>query len=596
MCRCSLVRSALLLNCSDAKTKPGDNSGIIPQPHPDSYARYTHETTEAYFERNRIVRLGRLSLVDINTLSLAQNNITFIDSGTFIKLKTLKALSLKSNNLTTLYNKSFHGLSNLEILDLSENILKNIYPGTFTILNSLKTLYLSHNVIDNLKEKMFAIPTLQTLDVSFNRITQIGSNVFENATNLITLNLSNNNIPAIEEHVFASLVSLQTLDLSYNQIKTVDPSALSTLKSLKWLSLSWNELEMELQDLKIEADLHVLHLAGNSLKNLGKSIRSLKLRELHVQKNSLENIAINGLQLRVLNVSSNSLASFPVVGYGALEVLDLSGNQLTTVPDRLTGLQTPALRWLSLDNNPMRQVRFPTAGKEEQDGEIFVNLTWVSVSHMKELQELGAGAFSGLASPCGECRGGAEETGVEFAALAQNCSRKLAIRVAHNPSLAKIDADAFKDVGMCSLDFSYNALSSLDERITRWESLEAVDLQGNPWDCVCPLQWVLDRVVRHMYIISQELLYELRCNTPTPLRNKRLVHFYSWKHAAFCSEMQQLRAETAPKDIDVTIGSSGAMLGVVAGVSTLVIILVITSIILQRRFNKKYMKRNRRFH
>jgi hypothetical protein len=40
---------------------------------------------------------------------------------------------------------------------------------------------------------------------------------------------------------------------------------------------------------------------------------------------------------------------------------------------------------------------------------------------------------------------------MEFAALAQDCSRKLALRVAHNPSLAKIDADAFKDVGMCSV-------------------------------------------------------------------------------------------------------------------------------------------------
>jgi hypothetical protein len=98
------------------------------------------------------------------------------------------------------------------------------------------------------------------------------------------------------------------------------------------------------------------------------------------------------------------LTSFPIVGYGALEVLDLSQNQLTTVPDGLTGLQTPSLQWLSLDNNPMQQIRFPTAGKEEQDGEIFVNLTWVSVSHIQELQELNAGAFSGkVVSHRGHC-------------------------------------------------------------------------------------------------------------------------------------------------------------------------------------------------
>lgn len=78
-----------------------------------------------------------------------------------------------------------------------------------------------------------------------------------------------------------------------------------------------------------------------------------------------------------------------------MEVLDLSSNQLSAVPDVLTGLRTPALRWLTLDDNPMTQVRFPTAGKEEQDGDLFVNLTWVSMSHMSKLEHLEAGAFSG---------------------------------------------------------------------------------------------------------------------------------------------------------------------------------------------------------
>lgn len=301
MCKCSLVQSMLLLNCSDVKTRPGDNSGIIPQPYPDSYAHYKYNTTEAYFERNRIEKLGRLSFVNINSLSLAQNEISAIDSGTFTKLTTLKALSLKNNKLETLYDKSFHGLRNLEILDLSKNMLTNIFPETFTILNSLKELYLSHNMIENLKAKIFAISTLQKLDVSFNCIAQIESNVFEKAANLVALNLSNNNISSIEKYHLASLTSLQILDLSYNQIVAVDPSALITLKSLKWLSLSWNQQEMELQYLEIAADLQVLHLAGNFLKDLGEPIRSLKLRELHVQENSLQNIAVNGLRLRVRN-------------------------------------------------------------------------------------------------------------------------------------------------------------------------------------------------------------------------------------------------------------------------------------------------------
>jgi Leucine-rich repeat (LRR) protein len=114
-----------------------------------------------------------------------------------------------------------------------------------------------------------------------------------------------------------------------------------------------------------------------------------------MNRNQAQDTLNDALILQVLNVSSNMLMSFPTLEYSALEVLDLSSNQLSAVPEGLMGLRTPALRRLTLDSNPMKEVRFPTAGKEEQDGYFFVNLTWVSVSHMSELEQLEAGAFSG---------------------------------------------------------------------------------------------------------------------------------------------------------------------------------------------------------
>lgn len=112
-------------------------------------------------------------------------------------------------------------------------------------------------------------------------------------------------------------------------------------------------------------------------------------------RNQAHNTLTDAMIFQVLNLSSNMLTSFPTLAYSVLEVLDLSRNQLTAVPEGLMGFYMPALRSLMLDDNLMKEVRFPTAGKEEQDEDFFVNLTLVSVSHMSELEHLEAGAFSG---------------------------------------------------------------------------------------------------------------------------------------------------------------------------------------------------------
>jgi len=590
---------------------------MLRQPYPESYTRYPYKTMEAHFENSRIKTLSRLVLNSVESLYLAHNEIVAINPETFVKITTLKTLSLKDNNLQTLdeksfrglknlknldlsYNelqtldeKSFNGLRNLENLDLSHNNLTNLSPRTFSALQSLNTLSLSHNKIENLEGEIFSIQKLQTLDVSFNSILKIGLNVFDKAYNLRTLNLSNNNIAKIDDYKIASL---ETLDLSCNNKVTVGPDAFTSLKSLKWLSLASNSLEEVPLKVEMVAELRVLHLEGNAIKELGDSVKQPKLEELYVQNNRLQTFDVNGARLRVLNVSSNMLTIFPTLTYSALEVLDLSRNQLSYIPEGLMGLYMPALRSLTLDHNPMTEVRFPTAGKEEQDGDLFVNLTWVSLSHMSELRQLEAGAFSGLGSPCGECHNGVDQTGVGEEELVQTCSRKLVVRVAHNPRLDKIDAEAFKDVSMCSMDLSYNALSFLHEEVTRWDSLDSANLQGNPWDCTCRLQWVLERVLPLMYNSSQGLLYELRCDTPLPLRNKRMVHFYSWRKKAFCNEMEQLRAPTEPTDTNIDISSSGNMIYIIVGLGALVLILVIVGIVWQRHFDNKYRsRRNRRF-
>ena len=99
--------------------------------------------------------------------------------------------------------------------------------------------------------------------------------------------------------------------------------------------------------------------------------------------------------VKVLNVSTNQVEKFSVSLCPHLEELDLSSNKLTGIPKQLHGKVMPALRWVSLDYNPIREVMFPTAGEDERASAGLVNLTWVSVSHLPDLEELKEGAFSG---------------------------------------------------------------------------------------------------------------------------------------------------------------------------------------------------------
>jgi hypothetical protein len=75
-----------------------------------------------------------------------------------------------------------------------------------------------------------------------------------------------------------------------------------------------------------------------------------------------------------------------------------------------------------------------------------------------------------------------------------------------------------------------------------------------------------------------------------------MVHFYSWKAKAFCTEKEELRSASEPTVTNVNFGFSGIMIYVIAGLAALVLILVIVGIVWQRHFDRKYRsRRNRRF-
>ncbi|XP_014779259.1 leucine-rich repeat-containing protein 59, partial [Octopus bimaculoides] len=84
------------------------------------------------------------------------------------------------------------------------------------------------------------LPRATSLNLSYNRLTQLPSNFCSSLTHLTRLDLSNNSLTELPDD-FGSLVNLKHLDLLGNQL-TLLPLTFGELAKLKWLDVKDNPL------------------------------------------------------------------------------------------------------------------------------------------------------------------------------------------------------------------------------------------------------------------------------------------------------------------------------------------------------------------
>lgn len=157
------------------------------------------------------------------TLDLAGKGLSELDEDALIALSEtsdIRQINLQNNLLQTI-PLAFGQLAYLTILDLSKNSISAL-PTSPLELPKLRELRLSSNKLNSLAPLTthLTAPTLQTLDISQNRLTNSLPALRASFPALITLIASDN---ALLDVPADSLTGLKTVNLSNNNIERLDP-------------------------------------------------------------------------------------------------------------------------------------------------------------------------------------------------------------------------------------------------------------------------------------------------------------------------------------------------------------------------------------
>ena len=321
-------------------------------------------------------------LSSLTILDLSRNYLQSITGAPFQELTALQLLKLNSNDYNSggIYNLSssvFRGLHNLETLHLYQNGLRVLQDDIFVDLINLKHLNFTQNSIHEPCNAMAPLQSLQTLNMSWNRIRSLRlGECFQNLTNLVELDAIGDyisdtvgnstfqyftNVPLkhlsislwlesqIYSGVFAPLTGLRYLEIdqSYQSLSQCMEKLTSLNSSIEHLVLRFGCCDSSLNLSSFEplarwgSSLTILEIIESSLIQIEDGAFSLfpELRKLVLRRNELKEFseyAFHGLnKLEILDLSNNDIEKIP---YGALEVfskygnlkyLDLSNNQIT---------------------------------------------------------------------------------------------------------------------------------------------------------------------------------------------------------------------------------------------------------------------------
>ena len=333
---------------------------------------------------------GKSTLTD---LRLAGNRLTVLPEGVFASLTRLEHLDLSGNQLTNITSPLFDDLFSLKRLFLAENRISHLDPTVFNSLLRLEQLALDNNELSMLPTSVFSrLTSLQTLTLQGNRLSAVHAKVFSakyRYPSLATLRLDRNRISDLWQVQISNLTSLETLTLSANHLTAIPTRYFVRFNNISVLDLSRNNISSELRSSRFEGltSLLLLNLSSNNIRRMlaktyGASLLTLDLSKngdmtyikvgvfedatgltnLYLRSNSLSSVGrgiFSGIvSLEKLDLSDNAIRyaySGSFQDLPSLRQVDLSRNYLLHIPNNFF-VNTSLLSHVALDENRLRSI------------------------------------------------------------------------------------------------------------------------------------------------------------------------------------------------------------------------------------------------
>lgn len=281
-------------------------------------------------------------------LKLSGNHLSEVPDDAFNGLeRSLWELILPQNDLVEIPSKSFRHLQKLRHLDLGYNHITHIHHDSFRGLeDSLQSLILKDNCISMLQSHSFSgLLILETLDLSGNNLYEIDPSVFRDGMpRLMKLLLTDNIFSEIPYDALAPLKNLRTLDMSHNVIWSMCGNETYGTKSTAKLNLDSLHIEYN----------HIDILRPNSFQNFDTVNRTFfDGNPIHTLKeDAFKPAKIREIYMRYCGLTDISPVAFDSL-VNSLQILDLSGNNLTNLPNKLFN-NFDVLRVISMRDNKVK--------------------------------------------------------------------------------------------------------------------------------------------------------------------------------------------------------------------------------------------------